>query len=365
MRIISIVGARPQFIKLKPVHDALLAKGYEHMVIHTGQHYDPEMSGDMFADMELPEPNICLGIGPGEPPQQVAKMVDALEAEISRASPDWVLVYGDTSTTLAGSVAASKLGVRTGHVEAGLRSYDPRMLEEVSRRVADRLSHLLFAPTANAVSNLEKEGLGPRAMLTGDVMLDAFLAFSPRASAMGFYAEAGVNKPYILATLHRAENVDHPETLKTILENLKMASEIMPVILPLHPRTTKRIAEYGLQDYLLCQGTSNQQRATIKVIPPVGYLRNLSLLLDCELVITDSGGLQKEAFFAGKPCITLRDRTEWTETLEHGANRLLPGACRLAETIRFIINNPPGDFVSDAFGNGNAGRLIVEATGET
>ena len=357
MRVISIVGARPQFIKLKPVHDALLAKGHEHMVIHTGQHYDPEMSGDMFADMELPEPDICLGIGPGEPTQQVARMVEALESQISRVSPDSVLVYGDTTTTLAGAIAASKLEVKTGHVEAGLRSYDPRMIEEVSRRIADRVCHLLFAPTANAVANLAKEGLGASARLTGDVMLDAFLAFSPRASAMGFYKEAGVEKPYILATLHRAENVDQPETLKSILENLKMVSRIMPVVFPIHPRTLKRVGEYGLEDYL-------SQRSALKAIPPVGYLRNLSLLLDCELVITDSGGLQKEALFAGEPCITLRDRTEWPETLKGGANRLIPGARGLEDAARFIIENPPATPGPGAFGDGNAGRLIAEATGE-
>ena len=372
MRVISIVGARPQFIKLKPVHDALLAKGHEHMVIHTGQHYDPEMSGDMFADMELPEPDICLGIGPGEPTQQVARMVEALESQISRVSPDSVLVYGDTTTTLAGAIAASKLEVKTGHVEAGLRSYDPRMIEEVSRRIADRVCHLLFAPTANAVANLAKEGLGANARLTGDVMLDAFLAFSPRASAMGFHKEVGVEKPYILATLHRAENVDQPETLKSILENLKMVSKIMPVVFPIHPRTLKRVGEYGLEDYLAKRATSdverkrilNERQATIEVIPPVGYLRNLSLLLDCELVITDSGGLQKEALFAGKPCITLRDRTEWPETLKEGANRLIPGARGLEDAARFIIENPPAAPGPGAFGDGNAGRLIAEATGE-
>jgi UDP-N-acetylglucosamine 2-epimerase len=357
MKVVSIVGARPQFIKLKPVHEALVAKGHEHTVIHTGQHYDHEMSDDMFADMGLPEPDICLGVGPNEPPQQAARMVEALEREINGASPDCVLVYGDTTTTLAGALASSKLRLKTGHVEAGLRSYDPQMLEEVSRRVADRVCQLLFAPTANAVANLEREGLGKRARLTGDVMLDAFLAFSPKASALEFYRELGVSKPYILVTLHRAENVDRPETLRTILENLNSVSEELPVVFPIHPRTMKRVAEYGLEGYIT-------QRETMRVISPVGYLRSLSLLLNCALVITDSGGLQKEAFFARKPCITLRDRTEWPETLEQGANRLVPSACGLAEAIRFIIENPPDVPEAGAFGNGNAGMLIAEAIGE-
>jgi len=357
MRVVSIVGARPQFIKLKPVHDALLEKGHEHTVIHTGQHYDPEMSDDMFADMGLPEPDICLGIGPGEPPQQVARMVETLEGEIVKSSPDWVLVYGDTTTTLAGAIAAAKLGVKTGHVEAGLRSCDPRMLEEVSRRVSDRLCRVLFAPTVNALANLEKEGLAERARLTGDVMLDAFLAFSPRASGLRFHEELGLGKPYILVTIHRAENVDRPEAIRSILENLSEVSEILPVVFPIHPRTMKRVVEYGLEDYLA-------QRENMKAIPPVGYLQNLSLLLNCVLVITDSGGLQKEALFAGKPCITLRDRTEWPETLERGANRLVPGARGLAEAVRFIIDNPPAVPEPGAFGKGNAGRLIAEVIGE-
>ncbi len=359
MRVISIIGSRPQFIKLKPVHDALLAKGHEHIVIHTGQHYNPEMSDDMLSDMGLPEPNLCLGIGQAEPPQWVARMVEAIEREINRAVPDCVLVYGDTTTTLAGAIAASKLTVKTGHVEAGIRSHDPRMLEEVSRRVADRVCHLLFAPTPNALTNLEREGLAERARLTGDVMLDAFLTFSPMASGMEFYREHGVDKPYILATLHRAENVDQPEMLGSILEGLARASGIMPVVFPVHPRTLKRVREYGLQDHLARPGT-----ASIRVIPPVGYLQNLSLLLDCELVITDCGETQKEAIFAGKPCISLRETTEWPETLERGANRLVPRARGLADAVRFIIANPPVVPRPGAFGRGNAGQLIVEAIGE-
>ncbi|MEO0181265.1 MAG: UDP-N-acetylglucosamine 2-epimerase (non-hydrolyzing) [candidate division WOR-3 bacterium] len=355
MRVVSVVGARPQFIKLKPIHDALRDSGHEHVIIHTGQHYDPEMSDEMFSDMNLPEPNAHLGIGPDEPARQVARMISALEAEIIKVSPDWVLVYGDTTTTMAGAIASSKLRVKTGHVEAGLRSYDPMMLEEVSRRISDRLCQVLFAPTKGAVSNLEREGLGERARLVGDVMLDAFLGFSQKASEIKFSEHIGIGKPFILATVHRAENVDDPENLAAILKGLQEAGSLMPVVFPVHPRTARRVEEHGLEGYL----------SAMKTIPPVSYLRNLSLLLDSDLVITDSGGLQKEAFFARKPCITLRGVTEWPETLEGGANRLLPRGDGLAKTIRFIINNPPAIPEPSEFGSGRAARLIVEVMGET
>lgn len=339
------------------MHQAILAGGHEHLIIRTGQRHDTEMPDEMLSDMGLPGPDVLIETGPGEPPQQVAVMLEALEAEINRTSPDWVLLYGDDTTTLAGAIAASKLRVKAGHIEAGVRTHDPRLSEEISRRVADMVCHLLFAPTARAMANLEREGLAEKARLTGDVMLDAFIAFSPRASGLLACRDAGMERPYILATFCRPENVDRPDLLRSILEGLQEVSEIMPVVFPIHPGTLKRVEEHGLQDYLI-------QQTNLRIIPPIGYLRSLSLLLDSELVITDSGGLQREAFFARKPCITLLDRTGWPETLEGGANRLLPRARGLAQAVRFIIENPPVVPGPVAFGRGRAGRLIVEALGE-
>jgi UDP-N-acetylglucosamine 2-epimerase len=311
MKVMSVVGARPQFVKAALLSPAIRGRAHE-ILVHTGQHYDAAMSDVFLREFEL-RPAVNLGIGSGPHGAQTGRMLEALEAVMRERGPDAVVVFGDTNSTLAGSLAAAKLSIPVAHVEAGLRSFDRSMPEEVNRIAADHLSSLLFAPTRAAVANLRSEGAAARVRLVGDVMVELLRGSLPRTSESvprRFGVEPG---GYALCTLHRPANVDDPRVLRTLLRALR--ASLVPVLLPLHPRTRDRIEGSGLVRLL---------GGNIIAIPPVGYLDSISLVRYSSRVVTDSGGLQKEAHVLRRPCVTVRDRTEWVETVASGWNRLAP-----------------------------------------
>lgn len=350
MRVLSIVGARPQFVKLATICRAIAERpGWEHLIIHTGQHYDPGLSDVFFQELEIPRPNYDLGVGSGPHGAQTGEMLKRLEPALLAEAPDWILVYGDTNSTLAGVIAASKLGLKTAHIEAGLRSHRRDMPEEINRVVADHLSDLLLCPTVLAMENLRKEGLGERAILTGDVMYDASIAYREAAELKGGrLADEWRKGEFALATVHRAENTDHPERLRQIVNALeKIAVTTCPVLWPVHPRTWKKLKALGL----------SLDRVT--AIDPVSYCEMLLLEGRARFILTDSGGVQKEAYFFRVPCITLRDETEWVETLENGCN-VLTGA-----DMGSILSAVPGIAKAgpwyNIYGGGLAGPATLEA----
>ena len=351
MRIVSIVGARPQFVKAAMICSAAARESsIEHCIIHTGQHYDAEMSDVFFQELGIPTPDLHLGVGSGTHGTQTGEMIQRLEPALGSLKPDWVLLYGDTNSTMAGAVVSSKLGFPTAHVEAGLRSFNRRMPEELNRIAADHLSDLLLCPTELALRNLAKEGLGGRAVMTGDVMYDAALAFRAVAESRhpGLAARRAPNS-FALATVHRAENTDDAGRLDAILEALATVSrEICPVVLPLHPRTRKKLDARGWNP-----------PPELQVERPASYLEMLLLESRARFILTDSGGVQKEAYFANKPCITLREETEWEETLENGCN-VLAGAdrARIVACARDTASAGPWKAV---YGDGAAGAKILRA----
>lgn len=306
--VMSIVGARPQFVKAAVVSRALRRIGIRETLIHTGQHYDAGMSAVFFEEMGIPEPDVNLGVGSGSHAYQTGEIMVRLEEQLmSRPNPDCVLVFGDTNSTLAAAVTARKLHIPVAHVEAGLRSFNQRMPEELNRIVTDRLSDWLFCPTETACENLQNEGITNGIHLTGDVMLDATLHFADRARKP---AQDFPDRSYVVATVHRAENTDDPKRLGGIMTALGALQ--VPVLFPAHPRTMERLKGFALPD-------------NIFLVQPLSYLEMLYVVKRALRVITDSGGLQKEALWLGTPCITLRDETEWIETLEGGWN-VLAGA---------------------------------------
>ena len=310
LRILTVVGARPQFVKAAVVSQTLREHGIEEVLVHTGQHYDHGLSQVFFDELDLQAPDYNLGVGSDSHAAQTGAMMVGLERLLlDGPSVDWVLVYGDTNSTIAAALVAAKLHRKLAHVEAGLRSFNRRMPEEINRIVTDRLSDLLFCPTPTAVTNLGNEGLTAGVVMTGDVMLDATRFFLERAARTVRLDSVTRHEPgaYALATVHRAENTDDPIRLAGILEGL--GSLGLPVVLPLHPRTRSRLKGAAVA-------------ANIEIIDPVGYLAMLILTRNARRVLTDSGGLQKEALWLGTPCVTLRDETEWVETLEGGWNRL-------------------------------------------
>ncbi|NQV44718.1 MAG: UDP-N-acetylglucosamine 2-epimerase (non-hydrolyzing) [Rhodospirillales bacterium] len=313
MKIATVVGARPQFIKSAPVSRALREQGIEEILIHTGQHYDDKMSKVFFEQMELSQPDINLEIGSATHGVQTGRMLEAIETVLLDRKPDWVLVYGDTNSTLAGALAAAKIGLPVAHVEAGLRSFNRAMPEEINRVVTDQISERLFTPTVTAGENLRREGLSPeRIVQVGDVMLDAAIHFLEMAESRGLAPDDwgfGAGE-YILATVHRAENTDDPIRLKAIFDGLAEVSCSIPIVLPMHPRTR----------HVLEKSNISVRHENISIIEPVGYLEMLVLEKNARLIATDSGGVQKEAFFFDVPCVTLRDETEWVETVELGWN---------------------------------------------
>lgn len=313
VKIISIVGARPQFIKGAPVSRELRKK-FKEILVHTGQHYDHNMSPIFFEELGIPQPDYNLGVGSGGHGEQTGKMLIELEKVLVKEKPDLVLVYGDTNSTAAGALAAAKLHIPVAHVEAGLRSYNRQMPEEINRVVVDHLSNLLFCPTDTAKKNLEKEGVTKGVFNTGDVMYDALLANREIANSKSKILKTMNLKPktYLFATVHRAENTDNKRNLENILKAFSDSGET--IVVPLHPRTKKAVSDWRLAigDY-----------SNIKFIDPVGYLDSIQLQANAKKILTDSGGVQKEAYMLGVPCITLREETEWVETVEDGWNVLV------------------------------------------
>lgn len=310
MRVLAVVGNRPQFIKSGPLSAALAARGVDEVVVHTGQHYDPELSQVFFDELGLGEPAYQLEAGSGSHAEQMARMLPGIEGAIVAEEPGWVLVYGDTNSTLAGGLAAVKLGVPIAHVEAGLRSFDRTMPEEWNRILVDRVSTLLLCPTEVAVANLAAEGITDGVHVVGDVMLDANVRLAPRArERSGALGRAGVEPGgYLLLTLHREANV-RPDALARIAAALNALAE--PIVFPVHPRTAAALAYGGVE-----------LGPHVRVLPPAGYLDFAALASQARIVLTDSGGVQKEAYWYGVPCVTLRSSTEWVETVETGWNRL-------------------------------------------
>ena len=312
MKVVTIVGARPQFIKAAAV-SRVLRERHEEYLVHTGQHYDYEMSGIFFEGLELPAPDTNLEVGSGAHGWQTGRMLEGIEKVLQTQKPDWLLIYGDTNSTLAGALAASKLHVRVAHVEAGLRSFNRRMPEEINRVAADHVSDLLFCPSDVALKNLAAEGITDGVHVVGDVMLDVLnwarkRAEARRAETLAKYdVKAG---KYLLVTLHRSENTDTPERLSAIVGALNDLEE--PVIFPIHPRSKKMLAAAG-----------HELKPHVRVIDPLGYFEMVLMSAASRMILTDSGGLQKEAYWHGVPCVTLRDETEWSETVESGWNTLV------------------------------------------
>ena len=314
MKIVTIIGARPQFIKASPVSKALQAAGQQQFLVHTGQHYDYGMSQIFFDELGLPEPDVNLNTGSGNHGNQTGQMLTGIERILLAEKPDLVLVYGDTNSTLAGALAAVKLHIPLAHVEAGLRSFNREMPEEHNRVLTDHCADLLFCPTQTAVDNLSKEGITKGVHLVGDTMYDAVLYFLNSALQRStVMADLGLQKKsYLLATIHRPSNTDSAENLHNILSALAQADE--PVVVPLHPRTRAMVETM----HIVLADWPN-----IRVIDPQGYLDMLMLEKNARMILTDSGGMQKEAYWLGVPCVTLREETEWVETVEAGWNRLV------------------------------------------
>lgn len=348
MNIITIVGARPQFVKAAVVSREFgKHANINETIIHTGQHFDPNMSDLFFEEMRIPSPGCNLNINSLSHGAMTGKMLEEIEKILLDRKPDWVLVYGDTNSTLAGALAAKKLHIRVAHVEAGLRSFNMDMPEEINRILTDRISDILFCPTETAIRNLDNEGFGhfpSRVVSSGDVMLDAALFYRQYSRP----PRIELNRDFVLATLHRAENTDRPECLSGIIQALETISRERDVILPLHPRTRAKLETLGY----------NVQHSPIRFIDPVGYLEMIYLLDKCSLVMTDSGGLQKEAFFFRKYCITLREETEWTELVDHGYNTLAGSS--FDKITRAYREQPLPDFSTPLYGDGHAAKVIVD-----
>lgn len=347
LKVLTVVGARPQFIKAAPVSRVLRQKG-EEILVHTGQHYDQYMSEVFFEELQIPVPDYHLHVGSHSHGAQTGAMLTKIEEVLQKEKPDVVLVYGDTNSTLAGALAAAKLHIPVAHVEAGLRSFNQRMPEEINRVLTDHVSRWLFCPTEAAIANLRREGIEQGVVHTGDVMLDTFLFNREIAANKSRILEQHQleAKNYLLITVHRAENTDDPARLQGIVDALNRLE--VPAVLPLHPRTKSRLEAFDLQI----------QNPMVKVIPPVGFLDMVQLEVHAKKIVTDSGGVQKEAFFAKVPAITLRDETEWVETVEIGANRLVGTD---PEKILTAINEFTVDFdkLPAIYGEGHAAEEIV------
>jgi len=347
MKVVSVVGARPQFIKAAALSREL-RKQHEEVLVHTGQHYDYEMSGIFFDGLEIPSPNVNLEVGSGSHGAQTGAMLKGIEDVVLAERPEWLLVYGDTNSTLAGALAASKLSVPVVHIEAGLRSFNRRMPEEINRVVADHLSSLLLCPSSTAVKNLAAEGISQNVHLVGDVMLDVLNWAKQRLDSKrpAIFGRLGLErKSYLLATVHRSENTDDPSRLSRILRAFNSLDE--QIVFPVHPRTRRVIAEMN------CRIKPN-----IQLIEPVAYLDMVALADSARLVLTDSGGLQKEAYWLGVPCLTLRSETEWVETAETGWNALVGSDSE--KIVQAVHSFAPASPRPALYGNGCAAARCVE-----
>jgi len=356
--VLTVIGNRPQFVKAAAVSAHLRERARE-VLVHTGQHYDPELSDVFFEQLEMPAPDRELEVGSGSHAMQTAEILTRLEPLVAELEPDALLVYGDTNTTLGGALVAAKASVPLIHVEAGMRSGNREMPEEINRLVVDSLGGLLLCSTQTALRNLDEEGLGSHAVITGDVMADVALTFGPIADERSRVIERlGLEGGgFIVATAHRPGNVDDPERLGLVVEVLAAAAEAAQVVFPIHPRTRARLEEIGALDDLPGRG--------IMPVEPLGYLDFTRLVRASRAVITDSGGLQKEAFLASAPCLTMREETEWVETVEAGWNRLIglrPDAvgAALAELPEPGEDSP----AAELYGSGEAGRRVAEAVAE-
>ncbi|QED49626.1 non-hydrolyzing UDP-N-acetylglucosamine 2-epimerase [Cytobacillus dafuensis] len=347
MKILTIIGARPQFIKAAPV-SRVLRKHMEEKIIHTGQHYDANMSDIFFEELHIPKPDYHLGVGSGNHGKQTGEMMAKIEDIVLSENPDYLMVYGDTNSTLAGALVAAKLHVPVIHIEAGLRSFNKKMPEEVNRIMTDHVSEFLFCPTDTAVTNLDNENITHNVFNIGDVMYDAVLYNRELANEKSTILEdAGlIAKKYHLITIHRAENTDDIEKMKNILDAFSNIEDVK--VWPIHPRTKHKLADYGL---------NLDDVPNLKVIDPVGYLDMLTLEANAKKIVTDSGGVQKEAYFMKVPCVTIREQTEWVETLEGEAN-ILTGTD--TEKILAAVQKEVSPQYKEVFGDGQASEKIVE-----
>jgi len=354
MSIALVVGTRPQIIKTAPILHAARQEGLDISLIHTGQHYDYRMSQIFLEEFSLPEPMANLDVGSGSHTFQTAEIMLRLEKHLTRDKFSMTLIPGDTNSALAGALTSVKQDVPIAHIEAGARCYDMKMAEEINRRLIDHCSEMLFAPTLNCKRNLEKESVRGEIHLLGDTMFDAFLSFRDRADRCDILDKLDLaEKEYSLLTLHRAENVDDPAKLRSILRGIQETE--VKILFPIHPRTRNRLEEQNL----------SLDESIIKIIEPVGYIEMLKLLRHAKIVLTDSGGVQKEAFWSKAPCITIRDRTEWTETVEMGVN-ILTGADaeRIIQAVKYVeekYDEMKNKFTENPFGDGKASQKIIEA----
>jgi UDP-N-acetylglucosamine 2-epimerase (non-hydrolysing) len=354
MKVVSIVGARPQLVKLGAVARAFTGTGHTHRVVHTGQHYDPELSDVFFSEFGIPEPDFHLGVGSGSHGAQTGAMLAALDPILEQERPDWVLVYGDTNSTIAGALSAVKQHLPVAHLEAGLRSFNRRMPEEHNRVLTDHCADLLLAPTEEAMRHLADEGLAERAVRVGDVMVDVCFntrdAVLERGGGLAPLEGIGPEEPYLVATLHRAENTDDPERLAVLIKAL--AELPVPVALLVHPRLRAKADQHGLKI----------ETGSIVGCRPLPYAELVAAVLGSAGVVTDSGGLQKEAYLLGRPCTTLRTETEWVETLHDGWNVLVPHPDRMpAEEWRSTAARPiPSAPTGEPYGSGRAGYEVLE-----
>ena len=351
MKIATIVGARPQFIKAAVVSRSIAKHSdIEEIIIHTGQHYDTNMSDVFFQEMDIPHPHYNLGINQMTHGAMTGRMVEQIEGILLNEKPDCLLVYGDTDSTLAGALAACKIGIPIAHVEAGLRSFNMAMPEEINRILTDRISTLLFCPTDTAVQNLKQEGydnIDAHVIRSGDVMYDAALYYAQHAKA----PNCALPQSYILCTLHRAENTDDPQILGTLFKSLEtISSTIIPIVIPLHPRTKSKLQEIGF-DFA---------QSPILFINPASYFEMIYLIQHSQMIMTDSGGLQKEAYFFKKKCVTLREETEWVELVDVNANKLVGSdSDKILRTVTAMLEQNV-DFALPLYGDGHTGDAIVE-----
>ncbi|NDP20460.1 MAG: UDP-N-acetylglucosamine 2-epimerase (non-hydrolyzing) [Paludibacter sp.] len=349
-KIITIVGARPQFIKAATLSRQFQILGVEELIIHTGQHFDTNMSDVFFDEMEIPKPAYQLEIHNLTHGAMTGRMLEGIEEILIKEKPDGVVVYGDTNSTLAGALAAAKLHIPLIHIEAGLRSFNMAMPEEINRILTDRISNVLFCPTATAVNNLKREGfdnIPVRIIKNGDVMQDAAMYYAAKAEQKSdVLKQIGLSK-FILATIHRQENTDSTENLKNIIDGLNEINRQTPVVVPIHPRTRNILAQLNIIP-------------EFKLIDPVGYFDMIMLLKSCQLVITDSGGVQKEAFFFGKHCITLREQTEWVELVENGFNILVGSDSKKLKDAFEFFKTKKSDFSINLYGKGKAAEIAAK-----
>ncbi|HKQ20576.1 MAG TPA: UDP-N-acetylglucosamine 2-epimerase (non-hydrolyzing) [Nitrososphaeraceae archaeon] len=350
MKIASIVGARPNFVKLGPIHKSLKGSGNEHLIFHTGQHYDYEMSDIFFSEFTLPKPDVHLGVGSGSSCFHIGEIIKRLESKLLEKQIDLVLVYGDTNSTLAGAICANKCNIKLGHIEAGLRSYDTSMPEENNRILTDHLSNYLFAPTINAMNNLQKERIRGKVHLTGDLSVEIIRETSSISKKSKILDILNLkSKSYLLFTMHRAENTSSKYLFVQLLETFEALKDSI-IVFPIHPRTKKMFESFGLLKRLL-------DCANVRTLLPIGYIDFIALLQNSLKIVTDSGGIQKEAYLLKVPCVTMRRNTEWIETLKGQWNVLTGVDSR--KIVKAIKRSSPGPKYSKwEFGNGKTSHVI-------